>query len=98
MDCKVRLAFFRLLYILFVAAVAGTVYFLPDCFTDRYFTSGQLWVCGCAGVAGVAAALGGRLRCSRLGAVVGVALFAGWGYGFAAGYLGGQALACGVSL
>lgn len=98
MDCKVRLAFFRLLYVLFVAAVAGTVYFLPDCFTDRYFTSGQLWVCGCAGLAGVVAALGGRLRCSRLGAVVGVALFAGWGYGFAAGYLGGQALACGVSL
>ena len=87
----------RLLYFLFWLAAAGTVYFLPDAFTDRYFTSGQLWACGLAGVAGMVLAYGKGVRCPRGVVVLGVVLLAVWGYGFGEGYLGWQALAvCGA--
>ena len=87
----------RLLYFLFWLAAAGTVYFLPDAFTDRYFTSGQLWACGLAGVAGMVLAYGKGVRCPRGVVALGVVLLAVWGYGFGEGYLGWQALAvCGA--
>ena len=68
----------RLLYFLFWLAAAGTVYFLPDAFTDRYFTSGQLWACGLAGVAGMVLAYGKGVRCPRGVVALGVVLLAVW--------------------
>ena len=78
-------------FMLLVATIAGTVYFLPDCFVDRYFTSWQLWVCGIAGAWGIFA-LWRAKRCSYLGMAVGGVLLVAWGYGFVSGYLGWQAL------
>ena len=66
-------------FMLLVATIAGTVYFLPDCFVDRYFTSGQLWVCGIAGAWGIFA-LWRAKRCSYLGMAVGGVLLVAWGY------------------
>ena len=84
-------------FMLLVATIAGTVYFLPDCFVDRYFTSGQLWVCGIAGAWGIFA-LWRAKRCSYLGMAVGGVLLVAWGYGFVSGYLGWQALGWRVAL
>jgi len=84
-------------FMLLVATIAGTVYFLPDCFVDRYFTSGQLWVCGIAGAWGIFA-LWRAKRCSYLGMAVGSILLVAWGYGFVSGYLGWQALGWCVAL
>ena len=84
-------------FMLLVATIAGTVYFLPDCFVDRYFTSGQLWVCGIAGAWGIFA-LWRAKRCSYLGMAVGGVLLVAWGYGFVSGYLGWLALGWRVAL
>ena len=84
-------------FILLLATIAGTVYFLPDCFVDRYFTSGQLWVCVIAGVWGIFAIQQVR-RCSYMAMIVGGVLLAAWGYGFASGYLGWQGLAWYIAL